>query len=66
VPIRVFMTGDLAFHATILGKEGVDKAHCMWCKLKKAEWQVGNNCKIAALALSETSGCANHEGKDRD
>ncbi len=37
--IRVFITGDLAFHATMLGKEGVDKAHCIWCKLKRSEWQ---------------------------
>jgi hypothetical protein len=39
VPIRVFMTGDLAFYATVVGKEGMDKAHCLWCKLKKAQWQ---------------------------
>jgi hypothetical protein len=39
VPIRVFITGDLAFYATVAGKEGMDKAHCHWCKLKSAEWQ---------------------------
>jgi hypothetical protein len=39
VPIRVFITGDLAFYATVVGKEGMDKAHCLWCKLKKAQWQ---------------------------
>jgi hypothetical protein len=39
VPIHVFMTGGLAFCATVLDKEGMDKAHCMWCELKKAEWQ---------------------------
>jgi hypothetical protein len=33
------MTGDLAFCATVAGKEGMDKAHCHWCKLKSAEWQ---------------------------
>jgi hypothetical protein len=27
VPIRVFVTGDLAFCATAAGKEGMDKAH---------------------------------------
>jgi hypothetical protein len=37
VPIRVFMTGDLAFCATVLGKDGMDKAHCLWCKLKRSE-----------------------------
>jgi len=39
VPIRVFITGDLAFYSTVVGKEGMDKAHCHWCKLKSAEWQ---------------------------
>jgi hypothetical protein len=39
VPIRVFITGDLAFYATIMGKEGMDKAHCHWCKLRSSEWQ---------------------------
>jgi hypothetical protein len=39
VPICVFITGDLAFHATVAGKEGMDKAHCHWRKLKSAEWQ---------------------------
>jgi hypothetical protein len=39
VPIRVFITGDLAFYATIVGKEGMDKAHCHWCKLSKHQWQ---------------------------
>jgi hypothetical protein len=39
VPIRVFITGDLAFYATVVGKEGMDKAHCHWCKLKSYEWQ---------------------------
>jgi hypothetical protein len=39
VPIGVFITGDLAFYATVAGKEGMDKAHCHWCKLKSVECQ---------------------------
>jgi hypothetical protein len=39
VPIRAFIAGDLAFCTTGLGKEGVDKSHCIWCKLKNSEWQ---------------------------
>jgi hypothetical protein len=39
VPIHVFVTGNLAFYATVLGKEGMDKAYCTWCKLKCSEWQ---------------------------
>jgi hypothetical protein len=38
VPIHVFITGDLAFYATVVGKEGMDKAHCHWCKLPSAQW----------------------------
>jgi hypothetical protein len=37
--IRVFITGHLAFHAAVVGKEGMDKAHCLWCKLESAEWK---------------------------
>jgi hypothetical protein len=40
VPIHVFITGDLAFYATIMGKEGMNKAHCHWCKLRSSQWQV--------------------------
>ena len=39
VPICVFITGDLAFYETLVGKEGMDKAHCHWYKLKSAKWQ---------------------------
>jgi hypothetical protein len=28
VPICVFITGNLAFYTTVVGKEGMDKAHC--------------------------------------
>jgi hypothetical protein len=38
-PICVFITRDLAFYATVVGKEGMDKAHCHWCKLSSAQWQ---------------------------
>ncbi len=39
VPIRVFVTGDLAFYFTVVGKEGVDKDHYFWCRCKKGIWQ---------------------------
>ena len=39
MPIRVFVTGDLAFYFTVVGKEGMDKAHCFWCRCKKGIWQ---------------------------
>jgi hypothetical protein len=37
VPICVFITGDLAFYANIMGKEGMDKAHCHWWKLRSSQ-----------------------------
>ena len=39
LPIHVFITSNLAFCATAVGKEGADKAHCLWCKLEIADWQ---------------------------
>jgi hypothetical protein len=39
VPICVFVTGDLVFYFTVVGKEGMDKAHCFWCRCKKGIWQ---------------------------
>jgi hypothetical protein len=39
VPIRVFIMGDLAFFKTVVGKEGMGKAHCHWCKLPSSQWQ---------------------------
>jgi hypothetical protein len=32
------IAGDLAFYATILGKENVSSVWCTWCKLSKAGW----------------------------
>jgi hypothetical protein len=35
LPICVFVTGDLAFYFTVVGKEGMDKAHCFCCQCRK-------------------------------
>jgi hypothetical protein len=40
VPIHVFITGDLSLYTAIMRKEGMDKAHCHWCKLRSSQWQV--------------------------
>jgi hypothetical protein len=53
VPIRVFATGDLAFCTTAAGKEGMDKAHCIWCKLKRSEWQCHGHDRGAKWTLQE-------------
>jgi hypothetical protein len=38
VPIHVFSTRDLAFYATVVEKEGMDKVYCHWCKLPSSQW----------------------------
>ncbi len=53
VPIRVFITGDLAFYATVVGKEGMDKAHCHWCKLPSAQWQTYGHAPGPKWTLEE-------------
>ena len=37
--VRVFMTGDLAFYSTILGKEHVSGTWCPYCDLPHSNWQ---------------------------
>ena len=53
VPISVFITGDLAFSATVVGKEGMDKAHCHWCKLPSAQWQTYGHAPGPKWTLEE-------------
>jgi hypothetical protein len=53
VPISVFITGDLAFYATVVGKEGMDKAHCHWCKLPSAQWQTHGHAPGSKWTLEE-------------
>ncbi len=38
LPINVYITGDLAFYATVLGKENMGGIWCPWCMLSKQEW----------------------------
>ncbi len=35
---RTFIAGDLAFHATVLGKENMSSVWCTWYKLSKRAW----------------------------
>lgn len=39
VGIRIFVTGDLAFYATVLGKINMSGFWCTWCNLRVAEWE---------------------------
>jgi hypothetical protein len=38
LPINVFLTGDLAFLSTLLGKENMSTAWCPWGILSKVQW----------------------------
>jgi hypothetical protein len=38
LPIRVFVTGDLAYFAAILGKVNMAGDWCTWCGLSAKEW----------------------------
>ena len=35
--IRVFVTGDLAFYAQVLGKPNMAMFYCIWCNLHKSD-----------------------------
>ena len=41
VPIRILISGDLAFFATIVGKNNMSGHWCHWCMLSPSEWE---NC----------------------
>jgi hypothetical protein len=53
VPICVFITGDHALHATVVGKEGMDKARCHWCKLPSSQWQTYGHAPGPKWTLQE-------------
>jgi hypothetical protein len=53
VPSRVFVTGDLPFYAAVVGKEGMDKAHCHWCKLRSVQWQTYGHAPGSKWTLGE-------------
>jgi hypothetical protein len=38
LPIQVFVTGDLAYFAVILGKVNMVGGWCTWCGLLPKEW----------------------------
>lgn len=43
LPINVFITGDLAFMSTLLGKENMSTVWCPWCMLSKVQWGQRNH-----------------------
>jgi hypothetical protein len=53
LPNRMFITGDLAFYATMVGKEDMDKARCHWCKLPSSQWQTPGHAPGTKWTLQE-------------
>jgi hypothetical protein len=43
--LRPFIAGDLAFFATVLGKENMSATWCTWCKLSKSKWSPEGHLK---------------------
>jgi hypothetical protein len=59
LPIRVFVTGDLAYFAAILGKVNMAGDWCTWCGLSTKEWSPMDHDKgelwtLAAMAEVRT------------
>jgi hypothetical protein len=60
LPIRVFVTGDLAYLAAILGKVNMSGGWCTWCGLSPKEWsptghEKGANWTLQAMAEVRTA-----------
>ena len=43
LPVRLFITGDLAFYAAVLGKVNMAGKWCTWCDLRPAEWIINDH-----------------------
>ncbi len=73
LPIRVFVTGDLAYFAAILGKVNMAGDWCTWCGLSAKEWSPTDHDKgelwtleaMAEVRLSISSGATNDTSADR-
>jgi hypothetical protein len=73
LPIRVFVTGDLAYFAAILGKVNMADDWCTWCGLSAKEWSPTDHDKgelwtleaMAEVRLSISSGATNGTSADR-
>jgi hypothetical protein len=43
IPFRIFIRGDLAYYATVLGKESSTSKWCWLCQLSHSQWQSSNH-----------------------
>jgi hypothetical protein len=53
---RVFITGDLAFYQTMLGKENMATCWCTWCMLSPKEWAVPGHASGESWTLEKING----------
>jgi hypothetical protein len=51
LPIQVFITGDLAYFAAILGKVNMAGDWCTWCGLPEKEWSPTDHDKSELWTL---------------
>jgi hypothetical protein len=73
LPIRVFVTGDLAYFAAILGKVNMAGDWCTWCRLSAKEWSPTDHDKgelwtleaMAEVRLSISLGATKDTSADR-
>jgi hypothetical protein len=56
LPIRVFVTGDLAYFAAILGKVNMAGDWCTWCGLSAKEWSPADHDKGQLWTLEAMAG----------
>jgi hypothetical protein len=71
--IRVFVTGDLAYFAAILGKVNMAGDWCTWCGLSAKEWSPTYHDKselwtleaMVEVSLSISVGATNDTSADR-
>jgi hypothetical protein len=73
LPIRVFVTDDLAYFAAILGKVNMAGNWCTWCGLLAKEWSPRDHDKgklwtqeaMAEVRLSISLGVTNNTSANR-
>jgi hypothetical protein len=57
----VFITGDLAFNATIMGRKGMTKPTVIGAKLRSSEWQHRHAPGLNGLTGAHASAALNDE-----
>eukprot|EP00978_Attheya_sp_CCMP212_P025588 scaffold82537_cov26-Attheya_sp.AAC.1 len=53
LPIRILISGDLAFFAAVLGKPNMSGSWCSWCKLAPKEWKIVDHAQGEKWTLEE-------------